>query len=65
LTRGKETEAAVCETADDDDAAEPEMDVSEPSALFGFVFDVSVMVVPAEEHLDDCCSKDSRAEEVI
>jgi hypothetical protein len=62
---GEETEATVCETADDDGAAEPKMDVGEPAAFCGFIFNISVMVVPAEECLDNCRYEDSSAEEVI
>jgi hypothetical protein len=41
------------------------MHVGEPAAGFGFVFEVAVVMVPAEEDLDVCCCKDSRAEEVV
>jgi hypothetical protein len=65
LSRGKETKSAVCESADYQGASEPEMNVGEPAAGFGFVFEVAVVMVPAEEDLNVCCCEDSRAEEVV
>ena len=41
------------------------MHVGEPAAGFGFVFEVAVVMVPAEEDLNVCCCEDSRVEEVV
>jgi len=65
LVCDEETETAVCDAAEDDDAAEPEMNVSEPTTVCGTVFDETGVVVGSESGLDDCCSDYADAEEFV
>jgi hypothetical protein len=65
LVCDEETETTVCETAEDDDTAEPEVDVGEPATVGGTVFDEAGVVVGPETGLNDGRSDDCDAEEVV
>jgi hypothetical protein len=60
-----EAETAVCEATEDHDAAEPKVDVGEPTTLFWMIADIAIVVVASETGLDDCRSDNGNTEEMI
>src|SRR5579859_5408401 len=63
LIGDEKTESNVCETADDDCSAEPEMDMCEPSTVGGFIAHKTHVMVPSYNRLywyksDDRCPKE-------